>query len=162
MKILKQILEEIRPDYEVPFFETEAEGRAYMQGKAAQANEDKKIIRSHMEDDEWIPVEEQGNPKRDGTYLCTFAGELCGINEPFTGMCGYEDGEWDEPDCVLAWKPLPEPYQPATGGAIRKADRQPDHVDWFIKTVKTLASLLGLEVLGRIWVRDKETKKEYR
>ena len=59
----------------------------------------------------WIPVEER-LPEEDGTYLCTLDGELCGIEEPFTGMCGIEDGTWDEPDCVLAWRPLPDPYRP--------------------------------------------------
>lgn len=59
-------------------------------------------------DDGWIPVEER--LPEDGTYLCTLAGELCGIEEPFTGMCGIENGIWDEPDCVIAWHPLPEPY----------------------------------------------------
>ena len=59
----------------------------------------------------WIPVEER-LPEEDGTYLCTLDGELCGIEEPFTGMCGIEDGIWDEPDCVLAWRPLPDPYRP--------------------------------------------------
>lgn len=61
----------------------------------------------------WIPVEER-LPEEDGTYLCTLDGELCGIEEPFTGMCGIEDGIWDEPDCVLAWRPLPDPYRPVT------------------------------------------------
>ena len=65
------------------------------------------IIRKHMNDG-WIPVEER--LPEDGTYLCTLAGELCGIEEPFTGMCGIENGIWDEPDCVIAWHPLPEPY----------------------------------------------------
>lgn len=58
----------------------------------------------------WIPVEER--LPEDGTYLCTLEGELCGIEEPFTGMCGIENGIWDEPDCVVAWQPLPEPYRP--------------------------------------------------
>lgn len=58
----------------------------------------------------WIPVEER--LPEDGTYLCTLKGELCGIEEPFTGMCGIENGIWDEPDCVIAWCPLPEPYRP--------------------------------------------------
>lgn len=58
----------------------------------------------------WIPVEER--LPEDGTYLCTLDGELCGIEEPFTGMCGIENGIWDEPDCVIAWRPLPEPYKP--------------------------------------------------
>ena len=61
-------------------------------------------------DDGWIPVNER--LPEDGTYLCTLAGELCGIEEPFTGMCGIENGIWDEPDCVIAWRPLPEPYHP--------------------------------------------------
>lgn len=62
------------------------------------------------EDAGWIPVEER--MPEDGTYLCTLDGELCGIKEPFTGMCGIENGIWDEPDCVIAWRPLPEPYKP--------------------------------------------------
>lgn len=57
----------------------------------------------------WVPVSE-GLPE-DGTYLCTLDGELCGIDEPFTGMCGIENGVWDERDCVIAWMPLPEPYK---------------------------------------------------
>ena len=56
------------------------------------------IIRRHMNDG-WIPVEER--LPEDGTYLCTLAGELCGI----------ENGIWDEPDCVIAWRPLPDPYR---------------------------------------------------
>lgn len=57
----------------------------------------------------WIPVEER-RPE-DGTYLCTLDGELCGIDEPFTGMCGIKNGKWDEEGCVIAWKPLPKPYR---------------------------------------------------
>jgi len=60
----------------------------------------------------WIPVTER-LPK-DGTYqtyLCTLDGELCGLDEPFTGMCGIEDGKWDEEDSVIAWMPMPEPYK---------------------------------------------------
>ena len=57
----------------------------------------------------WIPVEER--LPEDGTYLCTLDGELCGLDEPFTGMCGIENGKWDEEGCVIAWMPLPEPYQ---------------------------------------------------
>ena len=67
------------------------------------------IIRKYMNDG-WIPVED-GLPE-DGTYLCMLKGELCGIEEPFTGMCGIENGVWDEPGYVIAWQPLPEPYRP--------------------------------------------------
>lgn len=59
--------------------------------------------------DGWIPISE-GLPE-DGTYLCTLDGELCGIDEAFTGMCGIENGKWDEEGCVIAWQPLPEPYK---------------------------------------------------
>ena len=67
------------------------------------------IIRKHMNDG-WIPADER--LPEDGTYICTLDGELCGLEEPFTGMCGIEKGIWDEPDCVIAWRPLPEPYRP--------------------------------------------------
>lgn len=72
--------------------------------------------------DDWIPVEER--IPEDGTYLCTLDGELCGIEEPFTGMCGIENGIWDEPDCVIAWRPLPEPYKPAPESADGKRQRE--------------------------------------
>lgn len=66
---------------------------------------------SEIRKDGWIPVEER--MPEDGTYLCTFTGDLIGQEEPFTGMCGIENGIWDEPDCVIAWQPLPEPYEGA-------------------------------------------------
>ena len=73
----------------------------------------KDIICKHMNDG-WIPVDDR--LPEDGTYLCTLDGELCGIEEPFTGMCGIENGIWDEPDCVIAWRPLPDPYRPERCG----------------------------------------------
>lgn len=57
----------------------------------------------------WIPVSER--LPEDGTYITTLDGELVGQEEPFTGMCGIENGKWDEDDCVIAWMPLPEPYK---------------------------------------------------
>lgn len=57
----------------------------------------------------WIPVTER--LPEDGTYLCVLAGELVGEEDPFTGMCGFYNGKWDEEGCVLAWMPLPEPYK---------------------------------------------------
>lgn len=90
MQVLEKILQEIEADYDVPFFATEAEGRAFMQGKAAQAREDRRIIRSHMEDDEryvtngeyvWLEDVVGGRfvylPKRD---------------EPVSNPCKLEDG----------------------------------------------------------------------
>ena len=57
----------------------------------------------------WIPVSER--LPEDGTYITTLDGELVGQEEPFTGMCGIENGKWDDEDCVIAWRPLPEPYK---------------------------------------------------
>lgn len=78
-------------------------------------------IRKYVNDG-WISVEER--LPEDGTYLCTLKGELCGIEEPFTGMCGIENGIWDEPDCVIAWRPLPEPYRPEVGGVEKPNETQ--------------------------------------
>lgn len=65
-----------------------------------------------LEKQMWIPCSERlpDNSKYE-TYLCTLNGELCGIEDPFTGMCGFENGKWDEGDCVIAWRTLPEPYK---------------------------------------------------
>ena len=57
----------------------------------------------------WIPVSER--LPEDGIYITTLDGELVGQEEPFTGMCGIENGKWDDEDCVIAWMPLPEPYK---------------------------------------------------
>ena len=58
----------------------------------------------------WQPLAE-ANPRTDETYLVTLKGEICGIDEPIVGMCGYENGKWDEEGYVLAWMPLPEAYK---------------------------------------------------
>ena len=81
-----------------------------MCARAARTPSELKEILERATTGGWIPVEDR--LPEDGTYLCTLAGELCGIEEPFTGMCGIENGIWDEPDCVIAWRPLPEPYRP--------------------------------------------------
>lgn len=57
----------------------------------------------------WILCSER--MPEDGTYLATMDGELCGQAEAFTGMCGFENGKWDEDGMVIAWMPLPEPYK---------------------------------------------------
>ena len=53
----------------------------------------------------WIPVSER-LPKDDGLYL------VYTEEQPF--VCPFEDGEFfiDE---VLAWMPLPKPYEPQEG-----------------------------------------------
>ena len=69
----------------------------------------------------WIPVAER--LPEDGTYLTTLDGELVGQEEPFTGMCGIENGKWDEDGCVIAWMPLPEPYREGELPKQTNADR---------------------------------------
>ena len=109
MQELEEILEEI--EQRVDYYREHAT-LTYVD-ICAGLREAEGIIRKHMNDG-WISVEER--LPEDGTYLCTLKGELCGIEEPFTGMCGIENGIWDEPDCVIAWRPLPEPYRPEVGG----------------------------------------------
>ena len=62
------------------------------------------------ENNSWILCSER-LPEENGTYLCTLDGELVGQAEPFTGMCGFENGEWDEKDCVIAWQKMPQPWK---------------------------------------------------
>lgn len=74
----------------------------------------KSIVRKHMNDG-WIPVEER-LPEVDGFYIATMDGEIVDQEEPFTGLAEFEKRKWidDEDDyrCVIAWRPLPEPYRP--------------------------------------------------
>lgn len=58
----------------------------------------------------WTPLLE-ASPIKDDTYLVTLDGEICGIDEPIVGMCGYENGKWDEEGYVIAWMPLPGVYK---------------------------------------------------
>ena len=48
------------------------------------------------------------------------------------------------------------------GDTIQDADKPPEHVRWFLRTVKEIDSLIGLEVTGRIQVKDKHTGRIYR
>ena len=107
MQELEKILEEIDREEMNALLSEHTTG--YKAGALNMANTIKDIIRKHMNDG-WIPADER--LPEDGTYICTLDGELCGLEEPFTGMCGIEKGIWDEPDCVIAWRPLPEPYRP--------------------------------------------------
>ena len=71
--------------------------------------EPKEVLQLKKNEVQWIPVAER--LPEDGYYLATLDGELVGQEEPFTGMCGIENGKWDDEDCVMAWMPLPEPYR---------------------------------------------------
>lgn len=85
----------------------------YKAGLPGSALDIVKILLADMEEDEkehgWIPISER--LPEDGTYITTLDGELVGQEEPFTGMCGIENGKWEDEDSVIAWMPLPEPYK---------------------------------------------------
>lgn len=51
---------------------------------------------------------------------------------------------------------------PTAGKAIHEADKTPETVCWLIKTFKDIAALVGFEIVGRITLRDKKTKREWR
>ncbi len=57
----------------------------------------------------WQPFSEK-SPFENGTYLVTLDGAICGNDEPIIGMCGWEDGKWDEDGYVIAWMPLPQTF----------------------------------------------------
>ena len=71
-------------------------------------------IRKHMNDG-WIQVEDR-LPEKDGIYIATMDGEITGQEEPFVGLAELENGLWVDDDidykCIIAWRPLPEPYRP--------------------------------------------------
>jgi hypothetical protein len=50
---------------------------------------------------------------------------------------------------------------PTAAEAIDEADRIPERITWFIKTVKSIAALVDLEVISRIQIRDKSTGRKY-
>ena len=81
---------------------------------ACVVNKCMEIVKKHMNDG-WIPVEER-LPEEDGFYLCTMDGKIVGEEEPFTGISEFENGLWIDDDidyrCIIAWRPLPEPYRP--------------------------------------------------
>lgn len=56
-----------------------------------------------------------------------------------------------------------EGYPDKTAGdAIREADRPPEDVAAVIRLMKQAASIAGLEVTNRIWLRDRKTGREWR
>lgn len=57
-------------------------------------------------------------PHESGTYLVVLDGELVGQKKPFTSICGFYDGKWDDWG-VIRWMPLPEPaQQPQPQGSL--------------------------------------------
>lgn len=48
---------------------------------------------------------------------------------------------------------------PTAGQAVQEADKQPEKISWYIKTIKDLADIVDLEVVSYVHVKDKKTKK---
>ena len=48
---------------------------------------------------------------------------------------------------------------PTAGQAVQEADQQPEKISWYIKTIKDLADIVDLEIIGYVHVRDKKTKR---
>ena len=112
MQELEKILEEIR-EYENHVC-NEVKIVGYIAGAKRVIRGVEEIIRKHMNDG-WIPVSER-LPEKDGFYITTMDGEVVGQEESFVGLAEFENGKWidDEEDykCVIAWRPLPDPYRP--------------------------------------------------
>ena len=86
------------------------------------------VIRKHINAG-WIPVEER-LPEEDGFYIATMDGEIVGQEESFVGLAEFENGLWVDDDidyrCIIAWRPLPEPYRPKkeSEGSRRLRERE--------------------------------------
>lgn len=46
--------------------------------------------------------------------------------------------------------------------AVRHADRPPEHVMQIINMMRSIASIAGFDIVGRITLRDRATGREYR
>lgn len=107
MRVLEKILREI---------EKESYSTNTDYGHSVVVNMDSvaKIIRSHMEDDGWIPVEE-GLPDKYTEVLVSFEDGFNGVVAWYSNI----DKTWWNANTerpieakVIAWRPLPAPYQP--------------------------------------------------
>ena len=63
------------------------------------------IVKNHSD---WIPASEP--PKEDGTYLVQTKFNTYKILDYYT-CCNRWDDDAHEIKCVLAWQPLPKPYE---------------------------------------------------
>lgn len=51
---------------------------------------------------------------------------------------------------------------PTADIAVRHADRPPEHVMQIINMMRSIASIAGFDIVGRITLRDRATGREYR
>ncbi len=116
MQILEKILEEIEEARQEPLFRLC--DYSYKDRHERIINRIEDIIRSHMDDDGWIPCEEQmpeegelvliqiekANWKTADYEIFLYIAELDGYGEWVTER-GVPNGR------VTAWMPMPEPYK---------------------------------------------------
>ena len=107
---LEKILEEIeneRTSYEAKHV------KSYEKGLRFAAD----VIRKHMNDG-WIPVEERLPEKERKSYLVTYVARNGRryVKEAYLEYVGESPrvAYWTKKHrgCVIAWRPLPEPYRP--------------------------------------------------
>ena len=82
---------------------------------ARTPSELKEILERKAYNEGWTPVEER-LPDEDGFYIATMDGGIVGQEETFVGLAELENGLWVDDDidykCIIAWRPLPDPYRP--------------------------------------------------
>lgn len=129
MKVLEQILEEINEKIEIankiivpePHDKLDEIANDTAEAFIEAYKECQDTIRSHMENDGWIPVEE-GLPEEKGVnpitrdaYVYPVTVNLGGVTD--TRYYSFWKGHWYNQgpkimdELVIAWQPLPTPYQ---------------------------------------------------
>lgn len=104
MKVLEKILQEI----EAEVLRASADDEPFV-----MLDDVERIIRSHMEDDGWIPVEEKLPKWGEQALTCDAEGNIhikAELGIPGVPFGIDENHQRFFP--VVAWKPLPEPYRP--------------------------------------------------
>jgi hypothetical protein len=100
-----------------PFADTKrAEEVAYKRGYQAAMENMRKAEKTADKEQDWILCSEK-QPEINGWYLTTVSGQVCGQDHPFSGISEFANGRWvsgddvDETEIVIAWMPMPDPYQ---------------------------------------------------
>ena len=114
MRVLEKILEEIDAEAQKQKeISKEIYGTHGWNVYAMAISIAKDIIRRHLDDDGWIPVEER--LPEPGIYLVSCDDKDYPVKRMrMKGICFYDhEGIYDGK--VYAWQPLPKPYQPKEG-----------------------------------------------
>lgn len=114
-KILEEIEEATRQE-DAPIYCGNMEVDGYVRMSVVE-----EIVRKHMENDGWIPVEKGLPEENDGDYYDTVIVTLSNGRVAPAVYRNYNDEWWVENEDgkkaythsneVIAWQPLPEPYR---------------------------------------------------